>query len=182
MASAVIYGSRSGSGNQPVQRRLLEAASQTFLQGTPVMLVGGYLQAWDGATITNGIVGISAEAARNRTTAGVAQVINPASIAVTNQPNSVNITLPPFDDGRLNVYQSINDTYFFAQVGPSQSAAQTLVGQQYGLTKDSDGHWYVDTTKSTPGTNTVVQVVDLDTVDTARGVYFQFLNSALQQA
>jgi hypothetical protein len=177
--SAVMYGSRSGSGNQPTVRRLAEAASKTFLQGVPVQLVAGYLQEWDGATVAFGIVGISMEAARNRSAAGASQIINTPP-AVANEPNAVVIQVPPFDDGKLNIYQSENDTYFFGQVGVA-TAAQAMVGVQYGLTKDTDNHWYVDTSKTTVGTNTVVTIVGLDDWD-PRGVYYQFTTGAQQQA
>lgn len=176
--SAPMYGSRSGNGAQPVERRLAEAATRTFLQGVPVQLVAGFLNEWDGTTVAGGIVGISNEPARNRTTSGVPQIILTPP-GVQNEPNAVVIQVPPFDDGRLNVYQSINDTYFFGQA--SNTVTEANVGIAYGLTKDTDLHWYVDLAKVTVGTNTVVTIVDIDQWD-PRGVYFQFQYAAQQQA
>jgi hypothetical protein len=148
--------------------------------GVPTKLdATGNLVEWDGAIITGAIVGISQEPARNRTTSGIPQLVNPLTISVANQPNSVIIALPPFDDGKLGIYNNINDTYFWGQVGPSQLAANAVLGSQYGMTKDSDGHWYVDLTKATPGTNTVLTVTQVDDFD-PRGVFFQFLGSSVQ--
>ena len=185
MSSAVMYGARSGSGNQPKQRRLPEAASKTFLMGVPVQLSAGYLQEWDGTTLTAAIVGISAEPARNRTSAGVPQVFNTPP-APPNQTTAVVIQLPPFDDGRLSLCQTNEDTYFFGQVGSSQTVTQANVGIAYGMTKDSDNHWYVDLTKTTTSGSSssnqaVVTIVGLDDWD-PRGVFFQFLSAAEQQA
>lgn len=181
MASAVIYATKSANGSQPSARRISEAATQTFLQGVPVTVSAGYVQEWNGTSMTGAIAGISNEPAKNRTTAGQPQVVNPASIAVQNQPNAVNISVPPYDDGRIGFYQSTQDTYFWGQVGPAQGpVSQANVGVQYGMTKDSDGHWYVDTSKTTVGTNTVLIVTGIDPYD-SRGVFFQFLAAAQQQ-
>lgn len=180
MASAIMYGSRSQSGSQPGMRRIAEKASQTFLMGVPVNVDNtGNLIEWDGATIAAAIAGISAEPARNRTTSGTPQVVSPLNFGVANQANAVNITLPPFDDGRLNLYIADQDTIFYGQVGPAQLASSVVVGKQYGMTKDSDGHWYVDTAKVTGGTNTVCVVVGIDDFDT-RGVFFKFLPAAVE--
>jgi hypothetical protein len=180
MASAIIYGSRSQSGTQPAQRRISEKAAQTWLMGVPVNVDStGNLIEWDGTTVAAAIAGVSAEQARNRTTAGTPQVIPATNFVPANQPNAVNITLPPFDDGKLNIYISNQDTIFFGQVGPSQLASAVVVGKAYGMTKDSDNHWYVDTTKVTSGTNTVVIVVGIDDYD-PRGVYFKFQAAAIE--
>jgi hypothetical protein len=53
------------------------------------------------------------------------------------------------------------------------------------MTKDTDGQWYVDKTKTgTPGTATtgaVVRIVKLAFWDTLRGVHFVFLPAAIQK-
>jgi len=179
--SVPIYGSRSGVGAQPEQRRLAEAATQTFLQGTPVEVVGGYLQAWDETAFYGAIAGISSEPGRNRSSAGVPQLTT--APRVQNEPNAVVIQIPPFDDGKLNIYTADTDTYFFGEA--NTTAAQANVGNAYGLTKDTNGYWYVDFTKTTTsgpdGLNqAVVMVTGLDYWD-PRGVYFQFLTAAIQQ-
>jgi hypothetical protein len=179
--SVPIYGSRSGVGAQPEQRRLAEAATQTFLQGTPVEVVGGYLQAWDETAFYGAIAGISSEPGRNRSSAGVPQLTT--APGVQNEPNAVVIQIPPFDDGKLNIYTADTDTYFFGEA--NTTAAQANVGNAYGLTKDTNGYWYVDFTKTTTsgaeGSNqAVVRVTGLDDWD-PRGVYFQFLTAAILQ-
>lgn len=48
------------AGTTPYTSAQPEAASQTFKFGTPVQLnAGGYVQAWDGATVANGILGVA---------------------------------------------------------------------------------------------------------------------------
>ena len=179
MASAIIYASRSTSGSQPAFRRLAERAAQTFLQGVPVSIgVDGYLTEWNGASMTGAIAGVSAEPARNRTTSGVAQVLSTLGISVANQANAVNITLPMFDDGMLNIADAVDDTVFFGEVGPSQLSSSAVIGKNYGMTKDTDGSWYVDLTKVAANT-VVVTIVSIDDYDT-RGVYFRVLPAAQQ--
>lgn len=180
MASIAMYGSQSSSGNQPTVRRLSEKATQTFLLGVPVSVDGtGNLVEWDGATIVGGIAGISQEPARNRTTSGTPQLISPLTFEVQNQPNSKIVAVPPFDDGNLNIYVANNDTVFYGEVGPAQLSTSVVIGTVYGLTKDTDNHWYVDLLKVTPGVDTVVVAVGIDQFDT-RGVFFKVLPAAQQ--
>jgi hypothetical protein len=99
------------------------------------------------------------------------------------QTSAKNIGRPLFNDGRIGFEAADNDTIFLGQVGPAQTAVAADVGKQYGMTIDGDGHWYVDRTKSTVGTNTVVTIVRLDPNDqsaTPRGVYFTVTNAAAQ--
>jgi len=182
VASAPIYDMRVTAGpGQPTIQRIGEKAAQTFLLGVPVMIDTsvGYLKEWDGTTIAQGIAGFSKEAASNLSTSGVAKTLTYGS--VPNQPNAVNIPEgAPINDGRCGVAVSEESTVFFAQVGPNQTVAVTDLGKQYGMTKDSDNHWYVDKTKATVGTNTVVQIVKLDPIDTTRGVQVVVTQAAAQ--
>lgn len=180
MASALIQERGTVSGNQMRMRRLGELAGQTFLQGTPLMIdsASGYLKAWDGTTVSNGIAGISKEFGANLSTNATAQDIGFGS--VPNESGAQNKTRPYFNDGKTGIVLAIPDTLFYGQVGPAQTTAATDVGKQYGMTKDSDNHWFVDKTKSTVGTNTVVMVVALDYWDTTRGVLFTFVSAASQ--
>lgn len=175
-----------------------EASAQTFLKGTPVQLNAGFVQAWDGATVAAGILGITAEDAHNLATNG-AGAPTPFGIVgfpgtgttfgtVPNQPNAVNIPLgAPASLGYIDVFEANLDTIFMAQVDNNTGAAATPtlanVGTQYGLTKDVNGHWYVDFAKVTPGTNTVLVMVGLHSIDgsiaNAR-IMFQFIKSAMQ--
>lgn len=180
MATSLMNSVQTISGNQPRIRDIAEAATQTFLAGTPVALnASGNVIAWNGTTYSTAvgaIIGVAKNPGKNLTTAGTPKQITQGS--VPNQVLAQNIQRPYFDPDGATLLETANgDTIFQGQVGPSQSVTQANVGVQYGLTIDSDGHWYVDTTKTTVGTNTAVIVVKLDPNDQAtvkRGVYFRF--------
>lgn len=182
MASALLQERRTVSGNQPSMRRIIEKAGQTFQSGTPLMIdtAVGAMQAWDGTTIALGIAGVAKEFGANLAVTGVAQQQSFGS--VQNEASAKNFSRPYFNDGQTGFVVANEDTIFYGQVGPAQTTAVTDVGKEYGMTIDTDGHWYVDKTKTTVGTNTVVVVVGLDTVDTARGVMFKFIKAAQQLA
>lgn len=184
MASIEIHSIQSISGNQPRIRDIIEEAGQTFKAGTPVMIASGDggVEAWNGTTIAQGIAGFCKVAGNNLGTTGVAQQLT-APGGVPNQSAAKSIQRPYFNDGTMMFEVAVQDTVFLAQVGPSQTSAATDVGVQYGMTKDSDGHWYVDKTKSTVGTNTVCTVVKLDPNDQSaspRGVYIVITSGAAQ--
>jgi hypothetical protein len=179
----------------------IEEAGQTFVLGTPVQVkaADGGLQAWDGATVAAGIAGVTMENANNLGSTGsgapvgFSPILGPGSVvgnysANPNQPLAV-ITPPmtPMSDGRLRFWIAAPGTVFIAKIGTTGSApiatAQTQVGVQYGLTKDSgNNYWYVDTSKT--GGSAVLAVValsPLEPVGTVGGhVLFVFLNSAAQ--
>lgn len=191
MASAEIHSVQSISGQQPRMRRIIEEAGQTFLPGTPVMITAadGGLKAWDGATVALGIAGFSKEAGNNLGALGVlptAAVTPPQSLTFGSVPyetSAKNIGRPLFNDGRIGLEVAVADTVFQGQVGPSQTILASDIGKQYGMTIDIDGHWYVDKTKSTVGTNTVCTVVKPDPEDQSaapRGVYFVITGAASQ--
>lgn len=169
MASSEIHSIQTVSGNQPRVRRLAEAAGNVYLAGTPLALnVSGFVIAWAGAIITNqvgAVIGLSKEFGANLTSAGVAQQQTFGS--VPNQPAAVNISRPFFNDGLTGIEVADPDTIFLGQVGPSQTTAQSDIGVQYGMTKDADNHWFVDKTKNTVGTNTLLIIVKLDPNDQA---------------
>lgn len=179
MASALIKAARSVTGAQPDHRRLPEDAAMTFLDGVPVTLntTTGGINEWDGTTYTGAIAGFSAEGASNLTTVNVPKTLTYGS--VPNQPAAVKIPMgAPLNDGRIEVAMAVSDTIFHGQVKSDQLFAITDVGKSYGMTKDSDNHWYVDKTKGTP--NIGVIIVGGDQFDT-RGVYFRVLAAAQQQ-
>jgi len=175
-----------------------EAAGQTFLYGTPVQLTAGNVAAWDGATIAAGIVGVSQGDAQNLGSAGAGfpGPFSPSPFpgtgttfgSVPNQPNAVNIPEgAPFSIGGTTYATSTRETIFRGQTDNNTGAATTPtqadVGNQYGLTKDADGHWYVDFAKTTPGTNTVVEMFALDPIDGSSAnarILFKFLATAQQ--
>lgn len=183
MASQIISSVQSISGNQPRIRRIIEEAGQTALSGVPVQInaTDGGVQEWDGTTVVTGIAGFSKEFFNNLTTTGVAKQITQGTVPY--QSAAANIQRPFFDDGRIGLEVANQDTVFQGQVGPAQTALVSDIGKQYGMTKDSDGHWFVDKTKTTVGTNTVVTIVNLNPDDqsaTPRGVYFQVTIGAAQ--
>ena len=160
---------------------MAEEATQSFKRGVPVQqdVVTGGIQEWDGTTIARGIAGISQEAGSSLTTTGVPKTLTFGS--VPNQSAAVNIPRgAPINDGKVGLDLIVSDTVFFAEVGPAQTTAATDVGVEYGMTKDADGQWYVDKTKTTIGTNTVCRVVKLDPLDTARGVHIVFIDAVQQ--
>ena len=182
MATALIQELRTVSGNQPQMRRIIEKAAQTFKSGVPLMIDTGTgaMQEWDGTTIALGIAGVAKEFGANLANTGVAQQQTFGS--VPNEPNASNFSRPYFNDGQTGFIVANDDTTFYAQVGPAQTTAVTDKGKQYGMTKDADGHWYVDKTKTTVGTNTVVVVQNLDPNDTTRGVWVKFIKAVQQLA
>lgn len=198
MASAEIHSIQSVSGNQPRIRRIIEELGQVFLSGVPVQVVAadGGVKEWD-TTLANAIAGFSKEPASNlaatppsplTTTIGIG---GPAGAqgakvltfgAVPFEPSAVNIPRgAPLNDGRIGFEAADVDTVFYGQVGPAQTTVAGDVGKTYGMTKDTDNHWFVDKTKT--GANAVVQIVKLDPNDlsaTPRGVYFIVLPAAAQ--
>lgn len=179
MATAIIYPVQTVSGNQPRMRRIVEAVTQTFLLGTPVQLTAGFVAAWDGTTEALGIAGFSSEPASNLTVAGTPETLHYGT--VQNQASAQNIPMgAPLNDGRNGFFVACDDTIFAGQVGPAQVVTQANVGVQYGMTIDTDGHWYVDLTDTS---DVVCRIVKLDPDDqsaTPRGVYFVIIPGSQQ--
>lgn len=194
------------SGNQEAIFNYLEAASQTFKAGTPVELNGsGNVIAWDGTTLANKILGVALVQGFNYATAGAGASPlygnigfpggTPTFGTVPNQSAAVNLLHgSPFANGLTIVAINLQDTVFEAQVdasgGSTFNATAANVGSQFGLTVDSNGFWYVDLNKSTPGTNTVLTIESLNPQDLVAGsattqvnngrVRFKFLASTQQ--
>lgn len=182
MSSIEIHAVRTGSGNQPAVRRIIEELTQTFLPGTPVIITAadGGVAVWGGnPAATPLIAGLSLETASSLAATGVAKTLTFGK--VPNEAAAVNIPRgAPLNDGRVGFEVANSDSVFKGQVGPIQTTAVTDVGLVYGLTLDADGHWYVDKTKVTINVDACVKVVGLDQFDTTRGVFFQVVPS--QQA
>jgi hypothetical protein len=150
-------------------RNNLEAATQSFLQGTPVQLSGGYLQAC--ATInsvaTAVIAGISTVPGASLASSGVAKTQN-LTYSVPNQPNAVVIPLgAPPNDGTSQFLLANPAQYFVGTVGNSNTAANatlaiTMLGGIFGLTKDAgNGFWYIDNFITTAAAGACVEIVNL---------------------
>jgi hypothetical protein len=171
------------SGLTPYTESIAEKAGQTFVAGTPVQLNAGYVQAWDGTTLTNAILGFSLIPASNLGSNGkgapgaFSQIGPPGAIqtygSVPNQASAFNIAVgAPITDGRtlfeasigLNIFEATYDNSAGA-VAADYTPLQSQIGTQFGLTKDANGTWYVDGGKVTAGTNTVVVMVGINPID-----------------
>lgn len=168
----------SVSGNQPRVTSINEAITQTFILGTPVMLDGsGNVIAWDGVTIANGIAGITQIDAQNLAVVGTPKTLTFGS--VINEPSAVNIPRgAPFSTAQTLIEVANTDTIFAGQVGPAQLASSIVLGSNYGMTIDTDNHWFVDTTIVNQPTS-VVLAIAIDLYD-VRGVRFVFLLDVCQ--
>jgi hypothetical protein len=189
------------AGTTPFTSSQPEAAGQAFLSGTPVQLNGsGFVQAWDGTTVTAGILGISESFGVNLNIAGAGAPVAPfggvtGNMAiqtwggVVNQPLGVNIALgTPATDGRTlymepnqdNIFQALYDNST-GTVTANWTTTQATVGAILGLTKDANGYWYVDGGKT--GVAACVQVVGLPMGPGLNSlVNFVFLTAAIQVA
>lgn len=168
------------SGNTEQTVAIPEKATQTFKLGVFVQLNAGYVQQWDGATYSQGIVGVSLIPASNLASNGLgapgpfSQIGGTGAIQtygyVVNQPNGQNIALgTPITDGRTLLAVANSDTIFEIQTDASSGTNYTPtlanVGTQYGATIDANGTMYLDIAKTTVGTNTCLQIVSLNPID-----------------
>jgi hypothetical protein len=178
-----------------------EAAGQTFVSGALVQLNGaGFVQQWDGATVANGILGVSESFGLNLGTAGAGAPVPPfggvtGSIAiqtygtVVNQPGGVNIAIgTPVSEGRTLYMEPNQDNIFEALFDNSTGTTaanftptQANIGGSFGMTKDANGFWYVDGGKT--GGTAIVQIVRLPYGSFVNApVDFVFLTTAIQVA
>jgi hypothetical protein len=155
---------QSGGMGVPTMKRELEAATQTFLQGVPVMLNGsGYLVEFSSSG-ANIIYGISYEPAHNLSTAGTGQNENEGS--PINQPNAVTTAIGAWiRDGRCGVYEAnaLNVFSIVMKLGQVFTQALLVAGTLYGITKDTGNSnlWFMDNT-ATSGNSAVLQLLELD--------------------
>ena len=189
------------TGTMPFTSAQPEAASQTFLSGTPVQLNGsGYVQAWDGTTVSAGILGVAESFGLNLGSAGLGAPAPPfggitGNIAIAtygnvpNQPNAVNIALgTPVSDGRTLYVEPNQDAIFQAlfdnaagNAAADWTPTQASIGVNYGMTKDANGLWYVDKNKT--GGSAIVQILGLPLGSYLNApVTFVFLTAAIQVA
>jgi hypothetical protein len=166
---------------------LIEEAGQTFNAWTPVSIssTDGGVQVWNGTTTVSGagaLAGIAIENASNLGTTGAGApqgftpVLGPGSVigsykANNNQPLAV-VTPPmvPINDGRISFAVLSPGTEFVAKAGVTSGPAAVattnqMVGTIVGITIDSNGYWFADTTKNTTGGGGVAQVTQLDPRD-----------------
>lgn len=199
-----ILSVQNRANTAPLTGAQPEKAGQTFKFGTPVQINAGYIQAWDGATVAAGILGIAESFGLNLATNGAGApgmpfgpITGNGAIQtygfVPNEPNAVNIALgTPIADGRTLYVEANLDNVFEAMFDNSNGAVaadytptQAMIGTsagQFGLTVDANGFWYVDKNKT--GANAVLQIVGVNPIDgfivNAR-VRFKFLVAAIQE-
>lgn len=198
-----ILAVQNRANTAPLTDAQPEKASQTFRFGTPVQMNAGYVQAWDGTTVTAGILGIAESFGQNLASNGLgapAMPFGPISGtgafqtygSVPNETSAVNIALgTPVVDGRTlfivansdNIFEAVFDNAngtVAADYTPTQAMINTAAGQ-FGLTADANGFWYVDKNKT--GGSAVLQIVGVNPIDgfivNAR-VRFKFLAAAVQ--
>jgi hypothetical protein len=202
---APIVVVKTVSGNTDYTDSVNEAATQTFLAGTPVQLSAGTIQAWPGTGggVAAVIAGVAMHDASNLATAGAGAPTPFTGIgfpgtgttfgSVPNEVSAVNIPRgAPFSTGQTLFDRAIDDTIFEAMfdnaagaVAADYTPVQSDIGKQYGLTADATApiYWYVDKNKTTAGTNTVLEIVGLSPIDGSivnGRVQFKFLRSASQ--
>jgi hypothetical protein len=198
-----IIQAQEKAGTTPFTSAQPELAGQTFAFGTPIQLsAGGFVQAWDGATVAAGILGVSESFGLNLGSNGAGAPSLPfgqvtGSLAtqtygsVPNQGSGVNIALgTPVSEGRT-LYMSPNQDNIFeamfdnsaGNVAADYTPTQADIGATYGMTKDTVGpYWYVD--KGKTGASKLVQIVGIgpDGFVLNGRVRFVFLTAAIQVA
>lgn len=197
-----IIAVQNRANTAPLTNAIAELAGQTFKFGTPVQLAAsGFVKAWDGATVANGILGISESFGQNLSGNGAGAPVAPFGGitgvgavqtygSVPNMPLGVNIALgAPVADGRTLFLEANLDTIFEAQCDNSGvgsfTPTQTTIApgtNQFGLTADVNNTWYIDFNKT--GGSAVLQVVGFNPLDgliaNAR-LRFKFLIAAVQE-
>lgn len=151
MAYEPIRLVRTLNGSQPAFLRALEAATQTFNEGVPLVLSSGYVQeaAFGGSEV---VYGVSAERGHNLAAAGVAQELNEGD--PPNQPSAVTTPVGAWvRDGKCGLWLADGNNVFSAKMLASETFDQSYVtSTRYTLVKDGTSlYWYV--TIASPGTD-----------------------------
>src|SRR5208282_1839356 len=132
------------SGNQEEIFNYLEGATQTFNNGTPVVVSSGAVVASTSAlSTTNQLVGIAMYAGHNLASAGKGASPLYGSIgfpggsptvgSVPNQPSAVNLPHgAPFVDGLMPVQLAVEDSIFEVQVDNSTGSNYTASTSDIG--------------------------------------------------
>jgi len=172
----------SGYASLPVIKRWPENAGETALMGVPVLITSGY--AGESPAINDGtdqIFGFSLEFFHDLDSDGVPKTLTYG--AVQNQSNAVLIPAgAPLSDGCIGVVVANSNTEFLGRVGSSQTVSASDLGASFGLTKDSNNQWYVDTSKTTVNGGACVKLTEIIDADTEGGlVAFVVLAARYQQ-
>jgi len=175
-----IVVARTTTDSQASIRRYQEKAAQTFKFGTPVFrdnAVDGGVAEWSGVVATTKVAGVAVEPASNLTTVGVKKTLTFGE--VQNQPSAVNIPRgAPINDGKIGVQLADDTTEFQVQTLDTVAALETDVGKAFGLTKDTNGYWFIDKTKSDSIVITGVYAGDAGRLGGRE--FFRFISAAAQ--
>src|SRR5258708_2379438 len=148
-----------GSGIEPQIRRIAEKATQTFKIGTPVNLdSNGFVQEEPTLSSALKVAGIAHEPASNLSSDGVPKTLTYAS--VQGQANALLIpggATPNLGD--CGILIADDKTVFVGKVDDAHTTSLADVGVIYGLTKATNGQWYVDTTVIAAASGAVTEVV-----------------------
>ena len=150
--TAIIAVKRYGLYSTPLESAP-EAATQTFLRGSPVVASSGFLQ--EAAADPRSIVGIANNVGQNGTAAG---------------------------DKDTQYVPAIEGVVFEGSVDNTAAGtgviAATDMFSEFGITEDGSNIWYIDKDKTTGGNDTVARIVGFkDPVAEVMGrVYFIFLS------
>lgn len=139
----------SSQGVTPTSQRQLEAATQTFNYGVPLMLNASQYIVEFSSAAANLVYGVAQEPAHNLVTPGVAQDLNQKS--PPNQPGAITTPIGAWPvDGRMGLYEANGQTVFSIALKLGQVFTQSMIGGTFGLTKDAtSGFWFLDNTVTT---------------------------------
>jgi hypothetical protein len=190
----IAYQTPGSNAAQAQERRELELAAQTLLQGTPVQYdvsgATGFIKACPAMVdvATTKIAGFSVEPGSNLTANGTPKTLV-LPTAPPNQPAAVIIPggAPP-NDGSIGFVVAVDGNIFLGVLGDGADntlavLAQAQLGTVMGLTKDAGNNfWYVDRTKTTAATGAAVEILELvDPIGTLNGrVAFRVLKAVQQ--
>lgn len=167
----VPYKLLNVNASQAGMMRLGEKALDTQYIGTPCVVdSSGFVV--ERVVINDGtdlIAGFTSEAAHNLATSGVGVTLSYG--AVQNQPSAKNIPVgAPLADGLIGFYVANDQVWFKGKVDDAGTLAQAYVGAIFGLTKGSNGFWFVDTSITAVASGACVEVTELlDAIGTVGG-------------
>lgn len=146
-----------GIGSPPADR-WAQNAGETFKQGAPLFLVGGYAGEWDAGA--DDILGFALEEGQNLDSDGVAKEISQGT-----PPNWTSAIKTPIgarpSDGKVGYLKAVPGAIFYAPLLDGQTFSQALLIEDtyYTLEKDgTTGLWYVDPTE-TAGNDAIVRIL-----------------------
>lgn len=155
-----------GNGAQPEIRRLKEDATETFKEGTPVVVQDSDGMLIESPTLSSAltIAGFSIEPGANLTTEAVPKTLTYGSV-----PNQANAKLipggAPPNDGKCGVLIANDRTLFIGTVRAADTPAQSDIGNIYGMTKNgTSSYWEVDKSITAANSGAIVEIVEIPVI------------------